>query len=159
MFKAIAAERPYPPSGLSTALWAGVPVEAVAVRALIATQGHLHIAALRPEHRGSHSGDPLVHVVKWRGELYLEDGHHRIVREALAGSAVVRARVLDLDVAGGDGGAADGQADLAGLVWVHGKGFRSPHFARSLPAHRVDWHRWSPGTEERHKALPYKDVA
>lgn len=157
MFKAIAADRPYPPGGVEAALWAAAPVETLAIRGLIATRAHLTIAALRADHQGTRSGDPLARVVKWGGEYYVEEGHHRVAREALAGSALVRARVLDLDVE--EPAPGGGREAVAGLVWVHGKGFRSPHFARSLPAHRVDWHRWSPGTEERHRALPYKDVA
>jgi len=35
--------------------------------------------------------------VKWRGELFLEDGLHRAVRAALQQRTVLHARVLDLD--------------------------------------------------------------
>ena len=36
-------------------------------------------------------------TVKWRGELFLEDGLHRAVRAALQQRTVLHARVLDLD--------------------------------------------------------------
>ena len=42
-------------------------------------------------------GDLFPHVVKWGGELYLQDGVHRALRNALHRRAVVYARVLDLD--------------------------------------------------------------
>lgn len=42
-------------------------------------------------------GDLFPHVVKWGGELYLEDGVHRALRNALHRRAVMYARVLDLD--------------------------------------------------------------
>jgi Arc/MetJ family transcription regulator len=36
-------------------------------------------------------------VVRWRGELYLEDGVHRALRAALHQRLVLHARVLELD--------------------------------------------------------------
>ncbi|NEE59518.1 type II toxin-antitoxin system VapB family antitoxin, partial [Streptomyces sp. SID8455] len=41
-------------------------------------------------------GDLFAHVVKWQGDLYLEDGLHRAVRAALQQRQVLHARVLDL---------------------------------------------------------------
>lgn len=173
MFKAVAAERPYPETGLNTASWRAVAVHQVPIRALTATRGDLKISALAPG-LTSTSGDPLVHVVKWQGEHYLEDGHHRVVREAIAGSTLVVARVLDLDATSGVPAevvladrfahlrAPDSDRVEPGMVWVRGKGYRSPHLARALDgaAHggRVDWHDWSPGTEDAHKPLQYRDA-
>ena len=42
-------------------------------------------------------GDLFAHVVKWQGDLYLEDGLHRAVRAALQQRQVLHARVLELD--------------------------------------------------------------
>lgn len=42
-------------------------------------------------------GDLFPHVVRWHGELYLEDGLHRALRAALQQRSVLHARVLDLD--------------------------------------------------------------
>lgn len=168
MFNAIAADRPYPSPALTGAKWREVRPKYVPIGELIATQNHLSIAALHPQFRTSHTGDRLVHVVKHGGRLYLEDGHHRVVRERLAGAEHVYARVLDLDrvppTPEGDPApaSADDQADLPGLVWVEGKGYRSVHLARALEqaGGLVDWHRWSPGTSDReHAPLPYRDVA
>jgi hypothetical protein len=162
MFKEVAEDRPYPPSGLTTALWRDVLPRHVPIDELIATQNHLTVAALHPGHTGSHPGDRLVHVIKWQGRLYLEDGHHRVVRERLAGAEFVNARVFDLDRHGPvpPPAAPSEAAEGPGLVWVEGKGFRSVHLARALEGTRaVDWHRWSPGTEDLHKPLQYRDAS
>lgn len=42
-------------------------------------------------------GDIFAHVVRWKGQLYLEDGLYRALRAALAGRPALHARVLDLD--------------------------------------------------------------
>ncbi len=51
-------------------------------------------------------GDLFAHVVKYRGNLYLEDGLHRAVRAALQQRMVIHARVLDLDAMSSTGGTA-----------------------------------------------------
>jgi len=42
-------------------------------------------------------GDLFPHVIRWRGELYLEDGLHRALRAALHQRSVLHVRVLELD--------------------------------------------------------------
>jgi hypothetical protein len=42
-------------------------------------------------------GDPHPHVINWAGHLYLEDGHHRVLRAALNGEATITARVLTIE--------------------------------------------------------------
>jgi Arc/MetJ family transcription regulator len=42
-------------------------------------------------------GDLFPHVVRWHGDLYLEDGLHRALRAALQQRSVLHVRVLDLD--------------------------------------------------------------
>ncbi len=82
-FKGIVAERPYPPTGLSTARWkTEVAIAYVPFRWLYLTQTGVRIMPLfgvdaRPE------SDTYPHVVEYDDELYLEDGHHRVTREAL----------------------------------------------------------------------------
>lgn len=46
-----------------------------------------------------------------------------------------------------------------GLVWVEGKGFLRPSVARvyAKTGAVVDWHRWSPGSGEAQKNLPFID--
>ena len=46
-------------------------------------------------------GDPVPHVIDFDGRLYLEDGHHRVVRAALAGRSTIEARVLPINVSPG----------------------------------------------------------
>ena len=42
-------------------------------------------------------GDLFPHVIRWHGELYLEDGLHRALRAALHQRSVLHVRVLELD--------------------------------------------------------------
>lgn len=102
-FKGISAGRPYPPTGLTTARWiAEVPVEVVPLARLYLTQPGVDIAALFG--LSEHISDRYPHVVAWDGELYLEDGHTRVVRVAmvyvntdLGAHAQIHARVFRRD--------------------------------------------------------------
>lgn len=86
---------PWGTSGMSSMTWLSVPAELVPLRALIMTQpGILFSALLSPGLPVG--GDLLPHVIDWQGALYLEDGHHRAVRAALAGEDSILARVLRL---------------------------------------------------------------
>lgn len=82
-FKGIVEERPYPPTGLTTALWAARvrPIE-IAFADLWLTQKHVRVKPLFGI--TDRDSDAFPHVVFWRGEFYLEDGHHRVTRAALA---------------------------------------------------------------------------
>jgi hypothetical protein len=164
MFKDVVTALPYS-HGLDLKGWRGIKPRHVPIRELIATKDALLVVAIAPTARGLHD-DPVIHVVKHEGALYLEDGHHRTAREALAGADWVLARVLDLDRPAPAPVDAHvpvhvrEECDVPGLVWVEGKGYRSAHLARALEVggQSVDWHRWTPGTEELHKPLPYRDV-
>jgi Arc/MetJ family transcription regulator len=63
---------------------------------LVTTRRQLDLDALLSED-STFYGDLFAHVVKWRGDLFLEDGLHRAVRAALQQRTVLHARVLDLD--------------------------------------------------------------
>jgi Arc/MetJ family transcription regulator len=63
---------------------------------LVTTRRQLDLDALLSED-STFYGDLFAHVVKWQGELFLEDGLHRAVRAALQQRTVLHARVLDLD--------------------------------------------------------------
>lgn len=94
MFKGIAS-RDWPPTGLTTQGWIDqVPPQYVPIRTLWATQPHLHTHALTTTHTPTHGTDDLPHVIHWAGEYYIEDGHHRIIRAALRGHSMIRARVF-----------------------------------------------------------------
>lgn len=75
--------------------WLDVPVEVVAISDLIATQDGVYFHALTDDHQHMH-GDPYPHAVLWAEEYYLEDGHQRVVKEALRGAHSVSVRVLSL---------------------------------------------------------------
>lgn len=92
-FAGIYLDRPYPPTGLTTARWAAeVPTAEVAFGALWLTQGHVYTTALFGV--AETVRDPLPHVVAYGGLLLLEDGHNRVVRTALGGALKMRMRVF-----------------------------------------------------------------
>ncbi len=98
-FKRILDHRPYPPTGMTTARWkTEVETMPVYLHDLTLTQNGVRIAPLWGITDQHASADPHPHVVAYKGELYLEDGHHRVVREALAGTRVMRMRVLNVFV-------------------------------------------------------------
>lgn len=93
-FKGIVKDRPYPDTGLSTALWPlKTHVLIVPFDNLYLTQDGVFIEALFRT-SGSYSGDDTPHVILWRGNYWLEDGHHRVVSAALAGHKSIYARVF-----------------------------------------------------------------
>ncbi len=84
-FWRIQTQRPYPPTGLTTARWMSeVATRLVMFSHLILTQNGVHIAPLFGVRDPERFCDLYPHVVRWRNDLYLEDGHHRVVRTALA---------------------------------------------------------------------------
>lgn len=96
MFKAVISRdhgEPWGKTGMTSKKWLGVGVDYVEIDELIATQpGLLLNTLIRPGPPAS--GDPYPHVISWRGDLYLEDGHHRVTLAALSGESHVLARVL-----------------------------------------------------------------
>ncbi len=76
--------------------WADVAPRPVRLDQLVTTKGQLDLETLLAED-STFYGDLFAHVVKWQGDLYLEDGLHRAVRAALQQRQVLHARVLELD--------------------------------------------------------------
>ncbi len=97
IFKSIGEARPYPKHGLSHHEWARIPPQEVRLESLITTKAVLDLHSLLATD-STFYGDLFPHVVRWRGELYLEDGLHRALRCALQQRTVLHARVLDVDV-------------------------------------------------------------
>jgi Arc/MetJ family transcription regulator len=62
---------------------------------LITTKAGLDLNFLLAED-STFYGDLFAHVVRWRGELYLEDGLHRALRAALHQRHVLHARVHEM---------------------------------------------------------------
>jgi hypothetical protein len=99
MFKAIISRdngEPWGSTGMTTTRWkTEIVPELVEIRELIATQPGLLLAALATGwDKTPIGGDPIPHVIAYDGNLYLEDGHHRVARAALRGMTHVPARVL-----------------------------------------------------------------
>jgi len=95
IFKRVGDGRPYPPHDLSARAWAALPPRQVRLDELVTTKDTLRLEALLDED-STFYGDLFAHVVKWRGELYLEDGLHRALRAALQQRTVLHARVHEV---------------------------------------------------------------
>jgi Arc/MetJ family transcription regulator len=95
IFKRIGDSRPYPPHDLTSGAWAGLPPRQVRLDELITTKDTLHLGALLDED-STFYGDLFAHVVRWHGELYLEDGLHRALRAALQQRHVLHARIHEV---------------------------------------------------------------
>jgi len=96
IFKRVGVGRPYPDHGMTARAWASVPPRQVRLDQLVTTKDTLQLNALLDED-STFYGDLFAHVVKWQGDLYLEDGLHRAVRAALQQRQVLHARVLEMD--------------------------------------------------------------
>lgn len=105
IFKSVGEGKPYPEHGLSTADWSKVAPRQLRLTEITTTKRTLDLDALLADD-STFYGDLFAHVVKYHGELYLEDGLHRAVRAALQQRMVIHARVLDLDVLASTGGTA-----------------------------------------------------
>lgn len=96
MFSDIDTRRHWPATGMTSEKWLSVYPKVVKIKDLIATQDGVYLEPIirRTPPVG---GDQYPHIIIWQGKLYLEDGHHRVVRRAMKGCSDVTARVLDLD--------------------------------------------------------------
>jgi Arc/MetJ family transcription regulator len=95
IFKRVGEGRPYPDHGLRGRDWATLAPQQLRLDELVTTKDTLHLAALLDED-STFFGDLFAHVVRWRGELYLEDGLHRALRAALQQRSVLHARVHEI---------------------------------------------------------------
>lgn len=105
------AGTPWGETGMTPRKWYEVPTEIVVIRELIATQPGLYLRALMDPSLPV-GGDPLPHVIAWRGEMYLEDGHHRAMQAHLSGAKTMLARVLTI-TEGMEAGACQDQLNPA----------------------------------------------
>ena len=96
VFKTVGDSRPYPAHELTLTQWSQLPPQQVRLDELITTKSQLDLHALLSED-STFYGDLFAHVVRWEGNLYLEDGLHRAVRAALQQRPTLHARLLDLD--------------------------------------------------------------
>lgn len=93
MFKAFDPSRPWADTGMTTEKWKQVPIFTLGIDDLIATQDGVKLSPLITPGE-SFCGDEIPHVVSWRGNLYLEDGHHRVIGALCRNEKKIRARVL-----------------------------------------------------------------
>ena len=96
IFKRVGDGRPYPDHGTTASQWSAVAPRQVRLADLVTTKRSLDLEMLLAEDSTMY-GDLFCHVVRWQGELYLEDGVHRALRAALQQRQVLHARVLDLE--------------------------------------------------------------
>ena len=97
------ADRPARPGTLITVAPTGaesdkasVPALPVTLDELITTKDVLDLHSVLATD-STFYGDLFPHVIRWQGELYLEDGLHRALRAALQQRSVLHVRVLELD--------------------------------------------------------------
>ena len=96
IFKRVGDGRPYPDHALTGRGWNEVAPRQVRLSELVTTKRALDLDTLLAED-STMFGDLFCHVVRWKDELYLEDGLHRAVRAALQQRHVLHARVYDLE--------------------------------------------------------------
>lgn len=95
IFKRVGENRPYPDHGYAPRDWSSIPPQSVRLDELVTTKRILDLETLLAED-STFYGDLFAHVVRWRGELYLEDGLHRALRSALQQRGTMHARILDV---------------------------------------------------------------
>jgi Arc/MetJ family transcription regulator len=95
IFKRVGDDCPYPPHELTSSEWAALPPRQIRLDELITTKATLRLDALLDDD-STFYGDLFAHVVRWQGELYLEDGLHRALRAALQQRQVLHARVHEV---------------------------------------------------------------
>ncbi|MEH3034088.1 MAG: type II toxin-antitoxin system VapB family antitoxin [Aeromicrobium erythreum] len=95
IFRRVGDGRPYPDHGYTQSQWASISPTQVRLDELTTTKTQLDLVNLLDED-STYFGDLFAHVVRWKGDMYLEDGLHRALRAALHQRAMLHARVLDL---------------------------------------------------------------
>jgi Arc/MetJ family transcription regulator len=96
VFKQVGEGRPYPDHARTSREWADIPPRPVRLDELITTKNVLDLHSVLATD-STFYGDLFPHVIRWRGELYLEDGLHRALRAALQQRSVLHVRVLELE--------------------------------------------------------------
>ena len=96
IFKAVRDGAPYPDHHTTLKKWAEIPPRPIRLADLITTKSMLDLRMVLAED-STFYGDLFPHVIRWQGELYLEDGLHRALRAALHQRSVLHARVIELD--------------------------------------------------------------
>lgn len=149
IFKGVRNGKPYRDHGLTTRDWAKIPPRQFRLDQLTTVTTALALDKLLSED-STFYGDLFAHVVRWHGEMYLEDGLHRAVRSALRNRHVIHARLLDLDAlhpeapgtAVGPGAGVGADADDTAPI--------TPRSAAPAPPRpRADVHGWTEPPDRR----------
>ncbi|MGV9827265.1 MULTISPECIES: type II toxin-antitoxin system VapB family antitoxin [unclassified Gordonia (in: high G+C Gram-positive bacteria)] len=146
IFKGVREGKPYPEHGLSHRGWAKIPPRQLRLDELTTVTTVLALDKLLSED-STFYGDLFSHVVRWHGEMYLEDGLHRAVRSALRNRHIIHARLLDLDAydlrptaapledqLDDTGPIPAARADAPGRGGAHRRGARSTGWSAPPPA-------------------------
>lgn len=96
IFKGVLEGKPYPEHGLTYRDWSRIPPRQLRLDELVTTTTVLALDRLLSED-STFYGDLFPHAVRWRGDIYLEDGLHRAVRAALRNRTILHARLFDMD--------------------------------------------------------------
>lgn len=96
IFKAVLDQRPYPQVDLTAEQWGDLAPRQIRLSELSTIRSTLDLNALLATD-STFYGDLFAHVVRWKGELYLENGLHRAVRAALQGRTSLHARVYTIE--------------------------------------------------------------
>jgi Arc/MetJ family transcription regulator len=96
VFKRVDDGRPYPDHASTSRDRAQIPPRPVPLDQLITTKNVLDLHTVLATD-STFYGDLFPHVISWRGELYPEDGLHRVLRAALEQRLALHARVVNLD--------------------------------------------------------------
>ncbi|MFM9376589.1 type II toxin-antitoxin system VapB family antitoxin [Gordonia sp. VNK21] len=138
IFKGVTEGKPYADHGLAARDWAKIPPRQFRLDQLTTVTTVLALDKLLSED-STFYGDLFAHVVRFQGELYLEDGLHRAVRSALRNRTVIHARLLDLDAAQEDRDGVAGGVDVTDQLPPIAMRTADPRrIARSSGAHRAD---------------------
>ncbi len=142
IFKGVRNGKPYRDHGLTTRDWAKIPPRQFRLDQLTTVTTALALDKLLSED-STFYGDLFAHVVRWHGEMYLEDGLHRAVRSALRNRHVIHARLLDLDALHPEtSGPGDADAEDTAPITQRPA-------APAPPRQRADVHGWTEPPDRR----------
>lgn len=79
--------------------WQQIPLKHVPISKLVPTQSTVLIDRLLDLSEGKprHGGDPHGHVIEYRGQLYIHDGHHDLIRFWLRDQSHALVRIKRID--------------------------------------------------------------
>ena len=95
IFKSVLDSRPYPEPDLSQDQWGQFAPRQIRLDELSTIKSTLDLNALLASD-STFFGDLFAHVIRYKGELYLENGLHRAVRAALQGRTSLHARIYEI---------------------------------------------------------------